>query len=103
MFFITADQNQDILVHVFPNEDLIWLDPIPIADHDQITANDVQPLKRRILDAVNRSHASTSDPVKAAWASSSTCRFTDHRGGANGGRIRLEPHKNWKVNDPNSL
>eukprot|EP00571_Detonula_confervacea_P012000 CAMPEP_0172305734 /NCGR_PEP_ID=MMETSP1058-20130122/6975_1 /TAXON_ID=83371 /ORGANISM="Detonula confervacea, Strain CCMP 353" /LENGTH=769 /DNA_ID=CAMNT_0013017431 /DNA_START=36 /DNA_END=2342 /DNA_ORIENTATION=+ len=86
-----------------PNEDLIWLDPIPTADYDAITANDVQHLKNRILDAVNRSKVSISDLVKAAWASASTYRFTDHRGGANGGRIRLEPQKNWEVNDPNSL
>lgn len=86
-----------------PSEDLIWLDPIPTADYGMITANDVKHLKSRILDAVNRSNVSISDLVKAAWASASTYRFTDHRGGANGGRIRLEPQKNWEVNDPNSL
>eukprot|EP00579_Thalassiosira_antarctica_P006488 CAMPEP_0201892124 /NCGR_PEP_ID=MMETSP0902-20130614/35804_1 /ASSEMBLY_ACC=CAM_ASM_000551 /TAXON_ID=420261 /ORGANISM="Thalassiosira antarctica, Strain CCMP982" /LENGTH=763 /DNA_ID=CAMNT_0048423505 /DNA_START=85 /DNA_END=2373 /DNA_ORIENTATION=- len=86
-----------------PTEDLIWMDPIPTADHGTITANDVQRLKSMILDAVNRSKVSISDLVKAAWASASTYRFTDHRGGANGGRVHLEPQKNWHVNDPNCL
>ncbi|KAL7539067.1 hypothetical protein ACHAXR_013272 [Thalassiosira sp. AJA248-18] len=86
-----------------PKEDLIWLDPIPTADYDVITANDVQYLKNRILEAVIHSKISIPDLVKAAWASASTYRFTDHRGGANGGRIRLEPQRNWEVNDPNSL
>ncbi|KAL9185953.1 hypothetical protein ACHAXT_003730 [Thalassiosira profunda] len=86
-----------------PKEDLLWLDPIPTADYDSITANDVRQLKRSILDAVNRSKVSISDLVKAAWASASTYRFTDHRGGANGGRIRLEPQRSWDANDPESL
>jgi len=86
-----------------PDEDLIWLDTIPTAGYDSITANDVQHLRGWILDAVNRSIVSISDLVKASWASASTYRFTDHRGGANGGRIRLEPQRSWESNDPNSL
>lgn len=86
-----------------PKEDLIWLDPIPAAEYGIITGTDINYLKGRILDAVNRSEASISDLVKATWASASTYRFTDHRGGANGGRIRLEPQRGWDVNDPGSL
>ena len=86
-----------------PKEDLIWMDAIPTADYDAITANDIQCLKSMILDAVNRSKVSISDLVKVAWASASTYRFTDHRGGANGGRVHLETQKKWNVNDPNSL
>jgi len=86
-----------------PKDDLIWQDPIPPADCDIISSNDVDHLKLRILDAVNRSKASISDLVRAAWASASTYRATDHRGGANGGRIRLEPQKNWEANDPTNL
>lgn len=86
-----------------PNEPLIWLDPIPSADYDIITTTDVQQLQDLILNAVKQSKVSVSDLVKAAWASASTYRFTDHRGGANGGRVRLDPQINWEVNDPVSL
>jgi catalase-peroxidase len=85
-----------------PNESLIWLDPIPSADYDAITSNDVQHLQNLILDMLDQS-VSISDLVKAAWASASTYRVTDHRGGANGGRIRLDPQINWEANDPVSL
>ena len=86
-----------------PTEKLIWLDPIPSADHDTIMGNEVQYLKDQILVKVNRSEVSISDLVKAAWGSASSYRFSDHRGGANGSRIRLLPMSDWAVNDPTSL
>ena len=82
-----------------PEEDLIWQDPIPAADYATIDQNDVAELKRRILG----SGLSLAELVKAAWASASTYRGSDHRGGANGGRIRLEPQRNWEVNEPEEL
>jgi catalase-peroxidase len=82
-----------------PEEDLIWQDPIPKADYAPINDDDVRALKRRILDA----GLSASELIKAAWASASTYRGSDHRGGANGGRIRLEPQRNWEVNEPQEL
>ena len=82
-----------------PDEDLIWQDPIPPADHGLVEASDIADLKRRILD----SGLTVPQLVKAAWASASTYRGTDHRGGANGGRIRLEPQRNWEVNEPEEL
>ncbi len=82
-----------------PAEDLIWQDPIPEADYPQIEASDVAELKRRIAD----SGLSIADLVKTAWASASTYRGSDHRGGANGARIRLEPQRNWEVNEPAEL
>ena len=85
-----------------PPESLIWQDPIPTNDYE-ISGDDIKYLKRQILDAVNQSKVPISDLVKAAWGSASTYRSTDHRGGANGGRIRLEPQRSWAVNDPNSL
>lgn len=87
-----------------PKEELIWLDPLPDRDYNNVTTNDVKVLKHKIIVAVNnRSDLTISDLVKAAWASASTYRKTDHRGGANGGRIRLLPQRNWSVNDPQSL
>ena len=86
-----------------PIEDFIWLDPIPNVDHQIINDNDIAIIKEKILDLINSSKLSVSDLVKAAWASASTYRFTDHRGGANGGRIRLNPQRSWGVNDPSSL
>ena len=82
-----------------PAEDLIWQDPIPEADYASIDAPDVAALKRRIAE----SSLSVADLVKTAWASASTYRCSDHRGGANGARIRLEPQRNWEVNDPAEL
>ena len=82
-----------------PAEDLIWQDPIPEADYPAIEASDVAELKRRIAD----SGLSIADLVKTAWASASTYRGSDHRGGANGARIRLEPQRNWEVNEPAEL
>ena len=82
-----------------PAEDLIWQDPIPEADYASIDAADVATLKRRIAE----SGLSVADLVKTAWASASTYRCSDHRGGANGARIRLEPQRNWEVNEPAEL
>jgi len=82
-----------------PKEDLIWQDPIPALDHPLIGEDEIRGLKKHIL----HSGLSVSELVKAAWASASTYRGSDHRGGANGGRIRLEPQRGWKVNDPEEL
>jgi catalase-peroxidase len=82
-----------------PAEDLIWQDPIPKADYETIGAADVAVLEKKILD----SGLSVAELVSVAWASASTYRCSDHRGGANGGRIRLEPQRNWHVNEPAKL
>lgn len=82
-----------------PKEDLIWQDPLPALDHPLVGEDDIRDLKSRILG----SGLSVSELVKAAWASASTYRGSDHRGGANGGRIRLEPQRGWKANDPEEL
>jgi catalase-peroxidase len=82
-----------------PKEDLIWQDPLPPLDHPLVGEDDIRELKRRILG----SGLSISELVKAAWASASTYRGSDHRGGANGGRVRLEPQRGWKANDPEEL
>ncbi len=81
-----------------PSEELIWQDPIPTSETDLSDA-DVAALKR----AVMASGLSVSDLVKTAWASASTYRGSDHRGGANGARIRLEPMRGWAVNEPEDL
>ncbi|WP_310542552.1 catalase/peroxidase HPI [Phenylobacterium sp.] len=82
-----------------PTETLIWQDPIPAVDHPLIDAADIVGLKTKILD----SGLSVSQLVSAAWASASTFRGSDKRGGANGARVRLAPQKDWEVNDPVSL
>lgn len=82
-----------------PKEDLIWQDPIPAVDHELIDANDITSLKEKIL----ASGLSVSDLVTTAWASASTFRGGDKRGGANGARIRLSPQKDWEVNEPARL
>ena len=82
-----------------PAEDLIWQDPIPAADYAQIDAGDVSTLKQ----AIAASGLSVAEMVTTAWASASTWRGSDHRGGANGGRIRLAPQKDWAVNQPDQL
>ncbi|MEI6226073.1 MAG: catalase/peroxidase HPI [Deltaproteobacteria bacterium] len=82
-----------------PKEELIWQDPIPAVDHPLVDETDVAALKARILG----SGLSISHLVATAWASASTFRGTDKRGGANGARIRLAPQKDWEVNQPAEL
>ncbi len=82
-----------------PAEELIWQDPIPPVDHELIDAKDIADLKAKIL----ASRVSISELVGTAWASASTFRGSDMRGGANGARIRLAPQKDWDVNQPAQL
>ncbi|TVQ20948.1 MAG: catalase/peroxidase HPI [Spirochaetaceae bacterium] len=82
-----------------PSEQLIWQDPVPKVDHPLIDSDDVAALKAKILD----SGLTLSRLVLTAWASASTFRGTDKRGGANGARIRLAPQKGWAVNEPEEL
>ncbi|WP_114751340.1 catalase/peroxidase HPI [Pleomorphovibrio marinus] len=82
-----------------PEEDFIWQDPIPEVDHEIINDNDVDLLKRKILE----SGLSISELATTAWASASTFRGSDMRGGANGARIRFAPQKSWEVNQPSQL
>jgi len=82
-----------------PDEELLWQDPIPAVDHDLVDAADIAKLKSDIL----ASGLSGAELVRAAWASASSFRGTDMRGGANGARIRLAPQKDWEVNDPDEL
>lgn len=82
-----------------PSEELIWQDPIPAVDHELINKFDIANLKATII----ASGLSVSELVSTAWASASTYRGSDMRGGANGGRLRLSPQKNWEVNNPTQL
>ncbi|MCB0865378.1 MAG: catalase/peroxidase HPI [Solirubrobacterales bacterium] len=82
-----------------PSEELVWQDPVPKPDHELVDASDVAALKEKVLG----SGLSISQLVRAAWASASSFRGSDKRGGANGARVRLEPQKDWEVNDPEEL
>lgn len=82
-----------------PSEPLLWQDPLPAADHDTIDAADAASIKEKVL----ASGLSVQQLVSAAWASASSYRGSDMRGGANGGRVRLEPQRDWEVNDPDQL
>lgn len=82
-----------------PSEDLIWQDPIPAVEHELINADDIEALKAKVL----ATDLSVSELVSVAWASASTFRGSDNRGGANGARIRLAPQKDWDVNQPAQL
>ncbi|TDD73292.1 catalase/peroxidase HPI [Actinomadura darangshiensis] len=82
-----------------PSEVLVWQDPVPAVDHELVNAEDVAALKARLLD----SGLTVSQLVATAWGSAASFRGTDKRGGANGARIRLEPQKNWEVNNPDEL
>ncbi|MEW8324076.1 MAG: catalase/peroxidase HPI [Candidatus Thiodiazotropha taylori] len=82
-----------------PSEELIWQDPIPVVDHELIDEQEITRLKAAILET----ECSISELVTTAWASASTFRGSDMRGGANGARIRLAPQKDWPVNQPDQL
>ena len=82
-----------------PDEQMIWQDPVPAVDHELVDAADVAALKAKVLE----SGLTVSQLVSTAWASASTFRDSDMRGGANGARIRLAPQKDWEANDPSEL
>lgn len=82
-----------------PTEDLIWQDPIPAVNHELVNKKDIETLKSAVLN----SGLSINELVSTAWASASTYRGSDRRGGANGSRIRLAPQKDWEVNNPEQL
>ena len=82
-----------------PAQELIWQDPVPAVDHELVNAQDIAALKAKILD----SGLSIAELVATAWASASTFRGSDKRGGANGARIRLAPQKDWAANQPEQL
>jgi catalase-peroxidase len=90
---------QRYLGPLVPQETLIWQDPLPAVDHELVDAADVAALKQQIL----ASGLSVSQLVSTAWASASTFRSSDKRGGANGARIRLQPQRGWEVNEPDTL
>jgi catalase-peroxidase len=90
---------QRYLGPLVPQETLLWQDPVPAVDHELVGAEEIATLKGQIL----ASGLSVSQLVSTAWASASTFRGSDKRGGANGARIRLEPQRGWEVNDPDTL
>ncbi|WP_431968674.1 catalase/peroxidase HPI [Actinacidiphila sp. bgisy160] len=90
---------QRYLGPLVPRERLTWQDPVPAVDHELVGAADIAALKSRLLAC----GLSVSELVGAAWASASTFRVSDKRGGANGARVRLEPQRGWEVNDPDTL
>jgi len=90
---------QRYLGPLVPQETLIWQDPVPAVDHELVSDADVADLKAKILE----SGLTVSQLVSVAWASASTFRGSDKRGGANGARIRLEPQRDWEVNEPGTL
>jgi catalase-peroxidase len=83
-----------------PEEKLIWQDPLPSVSYSVIEDSDISTLKSDILSAEG---LDVSKLVATAWASASTFRFSDKRGGANGGRIALEPQRSWEANNPEQL
>ena len=87
------------LGNLVPDQEFVWQDPIPAPDYDLVNGRDIRRLKEEILD----SGLSVSELVRTAWASASTYRGTDMRGGANGGRVRLMPQRNWAANSPAEL
>ncbi len=82
-----------------PKEELLWQDPVPSVDHELVNEHDIDELKKRVL----ASGLTISELVATAWASASTFRGSDRRGGANGARVRLAPQKDWEVNNPEQL
>jgi catalase-peroxidase len=82
-----------------PEEAFVWQDPVPTVDHKLINAKDTDKLKARIL----KSRLTVPELVRTAWASASTFRGSDMRGGANGARVRLAPQKDWEANNPEEL
>ena len=80
-------------------EPQLWQDPVPAVDHELVDEKDVAALKTKVLD----SGLSVPQLVKTAWSAAGSYRNTDKRGGANGGRLRLEPQKDWEVNEPSEL
>jgi catalase-peroxidase len=90
---------QRYLGPLVPQETLLWQDPVPAVDHELVGAEDIAALKAQILG----SGLSVSQLVSTAWASASTFRGSDKRGGANGARIRLDPQRDWEVNEPDTL